>query len=55
MKRIIYDTCAECGDPIYLDEERYEMPDGDVICWDCLERWAKKYKHCGEVDLGYDE
>ena len=52
MKRIIYELCAVCGDSIYFEDERYEMPDGDVSCEYCLEEWAKKYKHCGEVDLG---
>lgn len=52
MEQIIYELCAVCGEPIYLEDERYEMPDGDIVCEDCLYVWAKKYKRYGEVDLG---
>ena len=56
MPRIIYETCAVCGEPIYWDEERYELCDGDVIHEDCLMDWAKKYHSYGEAtDLGYNE
>lgn len=55
MKRKVYETCAVCDEPIYLDEDRYEMPDGDVIHEDCLYEWAEFYHRMGEEDLGYDE
>lgn len=56
MKRIIYEMCAVCGEPVYWDDERYELCDGDVIHIDCLEDWAKKYHSYGEAtDLGYDD
>ena len=52
---MVYELCAVCGEEINIEDTRYEMPDGDIICEDCLYDWAKKYKHCGEVDLGYGD
>ena len=53
-KRTIYEMCAVCGEPIYIEDERYELCDGDVIHVECLEEWAQKYHSYGEADLGYD-
>lgn len=34
--------CAVCKEPIYADEDRYDM-DGDLLHEDCLAEWARKY------------
>lgn len=43
--------CDICGEAIYSDEARYEMPDGRVVCSasDCLEEWASEYERLGTV------
>lgn len=35
--------CAQCGEDIYADEDRYEI-DGEIIHEDCLRDWAEKYR-----------
>lgn len=37
-------TCDVCGEPIYEDEEYYEMPDTFTVCADCLTDWAEGYR-----------
>lgn len=41
--------CDVCGEAIYCDETRYEMPDGKIVCSspDCLEEWASEYERLG--------
>ena len=41
--------CDICGEAIYTDETRYEMPDGKTVCGsgDCLEEWASEYERSG--------
>ena len=41
--------CDICGEAIYSEETRYEMPDGRTVCssTDCLEEWASEYEHLG--------
>lgn len=36
-------VCAECGDPIYDGECRYEIQD-ELIHGDCLYDWAETYR-----------
>ena len=46
--------CDICGEPIHYGDERFDMPDGNIICTDdpvCLLTWADKYKVLGEVPL----
>jgi len=43
--------CDYCGEVIMIDDPHYEMPDGDIVCDDCLEDWADKYHLMGAVDL----
>ena len=44
-------VCDICGEPIYAEDARYEMPDGLTVCLcpDCLEDWAKDYECPGTV------
>ena len=44
-------TCDLCGEEIALDEPHYEMPDGDLICEECVLDWAAQYRTLGVVDL----
>lgn len=41
--------CDICGEQIFSDEARYELPDGKVICADpdCLSEWAADYERVG--------
>lgn len=41
--------CELCGAEIWEDEERYEMPDGRIVCClpDCLNAWAEDYLFAG--------
>lgn len=41
--------CDICGEAVYSDESRYEMPDGRLICEsaDCLGEWAAEYERLG--------
>ena len=41
--------CDICGEAIYSDETRYELPDGRIVCCgaDCLEEWAAEYERLG--------
>lgn len=50
---MVYEVCAVCGEEIDMEDERYEMPDGDIVCTNCVLEWADKYRHCGEVNLRY--
>lgn len=43
----VYDTCAVCGEEILVSEGHYEMPDGDIVCENCLYEWAEQYKKPG--------
>ena len=47
METILY--CDICGEAIYADETRFEMPDGLTVCSssDCLEEWAQEYERLG--------
>ncbi len=51
MENKIAGYCAECDDPIYEEDERYEFPDGDMIHLDCLYDWAEQYHRLGAIDL----
>ena len=44
-------TCDLCGEEIEWDEPCYEMPDGDLICEECVLEWAAQYKTLGVTDL----
>ncbi len=37
-------TCDICGEPIYVDEEYYELMDTFVVCPECLTEWAERYR-----------
>lgn len=41
--------CDICGEQIYDDDPRYELPDGKTVCTssDCLEDWAADYLKLG--------
>lgn len=41
--------CDICGEKIYEEDQRYEMPDGRIVCIsaDCLEEWASDYLRLG--------
>ena len=43
--------CAICDDEIYDEEERYELPDGDVVCTSrpCIIDWVDKYRMPGHI------
>lgn len=43
--------CDICGEVIHLEDGHYKMPDGSVVCEECLTDWAKPYWEVGEVDL----
>ena len=51
----IIDYCAQCDEPIYAEDERYEFPDGYVVCTECLLDWVDRYHRYGEVDHGYHD
>lgn len=51
---VIRGHCDICDEPILLEDEHYVMPDGDLVCTECLGEWAKTYLRLGEVDLGFD-
>lgn len=40
----VYTACRLCLRDILEGEAIYEMPDGAVICEDCLEDWAADYR-----------
>ena len=35
--------CAACREPVYGDDDHYDI-DGELVHWDCLSDWARKYK-----------
>ena len=39
----IVGKCAACGEPVFADEDRYNV-EGEFIHEDCLHDWAAKYK-----------
>ena len=43
--------CCICDDEIYDEEERYELPDGDVVCTSrpCIIDWVDKYRMPGHI------
>ena len=53
--RIIMKRCVVCDDEIYDEEERYELPDGDVVCTSrpCIIDWVDKYRMPGHVIVPY--
>lgn len=42
--------CSICDDEIDDEDERYELPDGDIVCTarPCIVDWEKKYKKPGK-------
>lgn len=36
--------CQWCEEELRRGEEIYELPDGTVLCEDCLREWAAGYK-----------
>lgn len=34
--------CAECDEPVYVDQEHYDI-EGELVHDECLTDWAKKY------------
>ena len=44
-------SCDLCGETIYREQCHYEMPDGDVICEECVLDWVAQYYVRGTVDL----
>lgn len=35
--------CAQCGEPVYLAEDRYEFPDGDIVHDDCMIEFVRDH------------
>lgn len=44
---VVIGECAACGDDIHADEDRYYLPDGEMIHEDCLHDWAKQFRVSG--------
>ena len=42
-------VCAVCGELIFHDEPRYNLPTDEVIHKDCLEEWADFYLRYGSL------
>lgn len=36
-------TCAQCREAVLANEEYYDI-ESELIHWDCLREWAKKYE-----------
>ena len=49
------EVCPICQCEIFPEDERYVMPNDDIIHTDCLLDWAEEYKRLGEVDMGWGE
>lgn len=47
--------CEICGEPIDLEDSYYVMPEGELVCEDCLTEWAEQYHRVGEVGLGFED
>lgn len=50
-KKPILCSCDLCGEPIYVEDRHYEMPDGDFLCEECVTEWVEQYRVEGVVDL----
>lgn len=37
-------ACEVCGLDIYQGDNYYMMPNGDMVCEDCLLDWASKFE-----------
>ena len=52
---VVVGYCEQCGEPIYVEDERYELPDGLMFCAiddDCLLYYAyKHWKTLGGIDV----
>lgn len=35
--------CALCGEPVYLAEDRYEFPDGEIVHDDCMIEFVRDH------------
>lgn len=40
--RPIAGECALCGEPVYLAEDRYEFPDGEIVHDDCMIKFVRR-------------
>lgn len=40
---LIIGTCAACGDPIYEDEDYYQIV-YEKVHVDCIDKWAEQYR-----------
>ena len=49
---IVKEYCANCGEPIDVEDTHYEFPDGAVVCDECMVDWVHStYRVYGEVAL----
>jgi len=46
-------TCVICDEPIYEEDDHYELPYGDMVCNndDCVEEWLRDYFRYGATSL----
>ena len=54
-KQHVYAVCRLCLRDILEGDDMYDMPDGAIICEDCLEEWAKDYRKEASWDFPYEE
>lgn len=41
-------TCAQCSEPVHSYDDRYELPDGEIVHDDCALDYINRYRVRGE-------